>query len=313
MTTSVFAPRRMATLLAADGMNVSRDPMLVAACIMSLLPFIGLWLGADALDRAGASAGIEGLSFYFVPFALLLPGFLIGWVTGFLLIEDRDDGPLLALDVTPVGKEGFLTYRLAVSGALVAVITAIALQLLPVSATIWLKLLVLVTIPLDAALSAIVLLALSRNKVEGLALTKLINLAAFIPFAAVIPSPFRLAAGIVPTYWLGELLGLAGSSALPPWLALAFLVATHAAAAMLVLTLLRRRAGSDPIAAGFARRAVPARLAGFSWYWAQSVQVKPANSTMSVAHPARFELTTSAFGGQLSELSGSFPKSGRIP
>ncbi len=36
---------------------------------------------------------------------------LIGWVTGFLLLEDRDDGPLLAVDVTPIGKCGFLAYR----------------------------------------------------------------------------------------------------------------------------------------------------------------------------------------------------------
>jgi hypothetical protein len=243
MTGSIFAPRRLATLLAADAMNVGRDPMLISACILSVLPSVGLWAARDAIDSAGAGAGIDALSLYFVPVALLLPAFLIGWVTGFLLIEDRDDGPLLALDVTPVGKEGFLAYRLAVSGVLAAAITVLAMQLLLPSAPLWLKLLLLVTIPADAALSAVVLLSFARNKVEGLALTKLINLAVIVPFAAAIPSPLRLSAGIIPTYWLGELLGLPSEAAIPAWVAVLLLAATHLIAGLLVLGLFRSRAG----------------------------------------------------------------------
>jgi len=240
---SIFTPRRMASLLAADAMNVSRDPMLIFACVLSLLPSIGLWLGRDALDGGGVGAGIEHLSLYFVPLALLLPAFLIGWVTGFLLIEDRDDGPLLALDVTPVGKEGFLAYRVTVSAVLTAAITVMALQLLLPSAPVWLKLLLLAAIPADAALAAMVLLALARNKVEGLALTKLTNLASIVPLAATIPSSLRLLAGIVPTYWLGELLGLPGEATLPAWFAALCLVVAHVMAAVIVVHLLRRRAG----------------------------------------------------------------------
>jgi hypothetical protein len=240
---SVFAPRRLAALLAADAMNVSRDPMLIFATVLSVLPSIGLWLAKDSIDAAGVSAGIESLSLLFIPLALLLPAFLIGWVTGFLMIEDRDDGPLLAIDVTPVGKGGFLAYRLVVSAGLSAAITIMALHLLVPAAALWLKLLLLATIPADTALSAIVLLALARNKVEGLALTKLTNLASIVPFAAVIPSPLRFVAAIIPTYWLGELLGLPGKAAAPAWLAAVLLIATHVLAGAIVVGLFRRRAG----------------------------------------------------------------------
>jgi hypothetical protein len=240
---SVFAPRRLSRLLFADAMNVSRDPMLLFASVLSFLPSIGLGLAREAIDEAGLAAGVTALSEIFVPLALLLPAFLIGWVTGFLLLEDRDDGPLLALDVTPVGKEGFLAYRLAVGAGITAAITVLALWLLLPAAALWLKLVILVTVAADAALSAALLLALARNKVEGLALTKLTNIAAIVPLAALIPSPLRLVAGIVPTYWLGELLGLAGSGALPSWLATLLLAASHVAAASVVVALLRRRAG----------------------------------------------------------------------
>lgn len=240
---SIFAPRRLGTLLAADAMNVSRDPMLILATVLSVLPSIGLWFARDAIDAAGTGAGIETLSLYFVPVALLLPAFLVGWVAGFLLIEDRDDGPLLAVDVTPVGKGGFLAYRLVVTAALTAAITLMAVQLLLPTVGLWLKLLILVTIPADAALSAIILLALARNKVEGLALTKLTNLAAIVPLAAIIPSPLRLIAGIIPTYWIGELLGLAGSTAVPNWPAAASLILSHMIVAIILTRLLQSRVG----------------------------------------------------------------------
>lgn len=243
MSRSIFAPRRIASLLAADAMNVSRDPMLIFACVLSLLPSTGLWLARDAIDLAGRGAGIAELSAYFVPLALLLAPFLIGWVTGFLLIEDRDDGPLLALDVTPVGKEGFLAYRLTVSVILAAAISLVALQLLLPSAPLWLKLVILVVLPANTAVSAVAILALARNKVEGLAITKIVNLATIAPFAAIIPSPLRLVAGVVPTYWLGELLGLSGEAAPLPLLSAALLLVTHAIAVIIGWHLFRKRAG----------------------------------------------------------------------
>ena len=241
---SVFRPRRFARLIAADAMNVSRDPMLIFATVLSVTPSIGLWLTRDLIDdSAFQAAGITELSRYIVPVALLLPAFLIGWVTGFLLLEDRDDGPLLAVDVTPVGKTGFLAYRLAVTALLTAAITLGALQLLLPELDLWLKLLILVLIPADAALSAIVLLAVARNKVEGLALTKLINIASIVPLIAIIPSPWRLLAGVVPTYWLGELLDLSGEAILPAVVVAFAAVAIHLVMAAGLLILLRLHVG----------------------------------------------------------------------
>jgi hypothetical protein len=221
-------------------MNVSRDPMLIFACVLSLLPAVALAIGSSALDRAGASAGIANLHDYVVPVALLLPAFLIGWVSGFLLLEDRDDGTLLAVEVTPVGRAGFLGYRLAISAAITALITALGIALLLPEVPMWLKLVLLVTVPADTVLASVALLALARNKVEGLALTKLTNIAAIVPLAAFIPSPVRLLGGIVPTYWVGEMLRMDGVAA---WLSVCLLAATHTAAALGLSAAFRRRVG----------------------------------------------------------------------
>ena len=149
----------------------------------------------------------------------------------------------MAVEVTPVGKAGFLGYRLAVSAAITALITVLGIMLLLPEASGWLKLVLLLTVPADTVLAAIALLAFARNKVEGLALTKLTNLAAIVPLAAVVPSPLRMVAGVVPTYWIGELLGLPGEAAIPTAIAVALLLATHVVAGTIGLGMLRRRAG----------------------------------------------------------------------
>jgi fluoroquinolone transport system permease protein len=237
---SVFVPRRFVRLIASDAMNVSRDPMLIFACVLSVLPAIGLSMGRTAIDGAGAAANITNLYAYFVPVALVLPAFLIGWVSGFLLLEDRDDGPLLAVEVTPVGRAGFLAYRLVISATIAGLITAMGIALLLPDSPIWLKVVVLATIPADTVLASLALLTFARNKVEGLALTKLINIAAIIPAAAFIPSPLRLVGAVVPTYWLGELIY---SEGIVSWVAVCLLVVSHAAVALVFRTVLRQRPG----------------------------------------------------------------------
>lgn len=241
---SLFAPRRFGRLLASDAMNISRDPMLVGAIFMSLLPAAALYFGREAMDAAALEAfGVSQLSRYFAPLALIIPAMLIGWVTGFLLLEDRDDGPLLAVDVTPVGKGGFLGYRVTVTAIVTAAVTLYAAPLVIPEFGWGMAALMAVLVASEAAMVAIILPAIARNKVEGLALTKLINLASVVPLIAIIQSPLRLAAGVFPSYWIGELLDLSGQDTLPFVAAAGLALAVHAAAVVLLFRLLGRRAG----------------------------------------------------------------------
>jgi fluoroquinolone transport system permease protein len=225
---SVLTPRRFGRLLLSDAMNVGRDPMLLFATVLSAIPSIALFLGRDALDEAAFAAfGLAAFSLYLVPVALLMPAFLIGWVTGFLLLEDRDEKTLMALDVTPIGKAGFFVYRATVTALLAMAVTLLGLALVLPQASPGERLLILGLVPAEAVIAAIVLPAIARNKVEGLALTKLTNIMSVVPLLAIIPSPWRLIAGIVPSYWVGELLGLSGTQPLPFPIVAAAAVLTH--------------------------------------------------------------------------------------
>jgi hypothetical protein len=241
---AILNPRRFGRLVQSDAMSVMRDPMLVVVTVMSVVPAPLLYFGRDAMDQAAsATFGVAELSRYVVPIALILPAMLIGWVTGFLLLEDRDDGPLLSIDVTPIGKSGFILYRSTVTALITGAITLWAARMLLPEAGWAMTIALTLFIAAEAVLAAVVLPAVARNKVEGLALTKITNIMGIVPVLAAIPSPLRYIAGIVPTYWIGELLPLSDVATLPFGLVFALGLMSHAAAAVVLFRLLARRAG----------------------------------------------------------------------
>ena len=241
---AVFSPRRLLALIAGDALNIGRDPMLLFATALSLLPAIAFHFGRTPMnDAALAAFGIVEFSRYVAPVALAVPAFLIGWVTGFLLLEDRDEGTLLALDVTPVGKGGFLAYRVAVTALVTLILTLLAAAVVIPEQPWWLIVCIAILVALNAVAAAVVLPALARNKVEGLALTKLTNIAGVVPLLAALPSPWRYLGGIVPTYWIGEVLRLSPDYALPFWLALPIALAVTLAVISGLFRLLASRAG----------------------------------------------------------------------
>lgn len=242
MSGALRAPRRLWRLVGSDAMNIARDPMLLFATAMSLLPAPALSLSPEALDAAALAAfGVPELSRYLVPVCLLLPAVLLGWVTGFLLLEDRDEGTLLAIDVTPLGKSGFLVYRTSVTALLAVALTLYAWPLVMPAQDAVTALFIALLVGLSAIGFAVVLPAIARNKVEGLAVTKLANLLTVAPLLAAIPSPWRYLASPLPPFWLGELLRLTDVAPAPAWLAAAAgLLATGFALAVLFRLFTRR-------------------------------------------------------------------------
>lgn len=244
MNISVLNPQRLAQMFGADSRNVSRDPTLLFAILISVVPNIVVIIWHDAINQAVAdNFGLSDVLTYAMPVVLCLPAFLVGWVTGFLFLDDRDDGTLLSVDVTPVGKQGFIAYRAGATLAITFVITFVTAEYLLTDEPAAMRALIAVLVGIEAVAAAFILPALARNKVEGLALTKLTNIAAMIPLVAIIPSPFRYLAGVVPTFWIGELLGVSSAHYLPMGVIIAAAIVSHVGAAWVLYRLISRRVG----------------------------------------------------------------------
>ncbi|WP_196260939.1 hypothetical protein [Pelagibacterium limicola] len=238
---SSIAP--FAALARADFANIARDPLLAGGAVMSLLPALLLAFFGHALETFGIDQfGYAGFARAASAFALMLPPALLGWIFGFLLIEDRDDGVLLALEITPLGKTGFIAYRLAAALCLTLIVLFASLPLILPDESPAFVLAVALVAGMHAMTTCLFLVGFAANKVEGLALTKLVNIAMLAPLLSLAPAPWRWIGGIVPPFWIGEALGL-GADALSSAAALGLGVGTSAALIAVLYFRARKRLG----------------------------------------------------------------------
>lgn len=204
---AVFRPHRLKRLLASDAANIRRDPTLLFVILFGALPMLLLSYFGDALSTfTRDTLGWANTYDLAVPIVLCLPPMLLGWVFGFLFLEERDDGPLMAISVTPIGVSGLMAYRLMLTGVICMGLTLIACALLLPHLSGALALFLAVLSGLQGAMITVLIPAVARNKVEGLALTKMTNLVALVPLLAWLDTPLRYLGALIPTYWIGALM-----------------------------------------------------------------------------------------------------------
>lgn len=199
-----------------DLKNVRRDSMLVWLPLMPpMVALLARW-GIPALTEwLLAQVGFDLTPYHLLIMSFFMPfpaGFM-GVITGFLLLDERDDRTLTALMVTPMPLTGYLTYRLSaplIVSMLIALLIYPLVGLLPLP---WPPLLFIALLSGFAApILALVLASLALNKVAGLALQKMLGSVLFLPVVAYfLPEPWQWLAGIFPTYWPMKVFWLAAS------------------------------------------------------------------------------------------------------
>ena len=226
-----------------DAKNIRRDELLrwiiLAPVAMALLI---RWLFPILLVRIGAIMQFDLMPYYEPMTAfmiMLLTPYLAGLVIGFLLLDQRDDGTLTALQVTPLSLNGYLVYRLTMPMLLSIVMTLVAA---PISGVIHIGfgrlLLTAVCAAPFAPIFALGLASLAQNKVQGFALTKIAGVILMPPLIAYfINTPWQILLGIFPTYWPAMTLWSAQANDPAFW----FYWSVGLAYQILVLALLTRR------------------------------------------------------------------------
>lgn len=213
-----------AALVLADLRNWLRDPMLAIAAVGPLALAVVVRLGAPTV--AARTAPVFALPPYYPVIAGSLVVFgpaIYGFVVGIFVLEDREQGVLAAYRVSPLSARGYLLYR---STTAYALSLAATLPALAVVGLVSVPLPVLVgTVAVSALGGPVVAFAfgtLASNTIEGVALSKLLNLAVLGPAIVLIavPEPFQFAAGVFPAYWPVKafVTGVAGGPAWPAYL-----------------------------------------------------------------------------------------------
>lgn len=225
-----------------DAQSVRRDALLRWMVLLPLGMAVLVRLGWPLLEaRIQALFQLNLAPHYTLiasTFLILVPQ-LFGMVIGFLLLDQRDDHTLMALQVTPMSLDGYLAYRVLVPLVLSAIVLLAVIPLLALVKVAFVTL--LLSALASAALTplfALFLAAFAANKVQGFALAKgfgIILLPALIAY--FVPLPWQLALGLSPVYWPLKLFWELQAGAPDAWLHGLVGLAYHG---LLLLALLRR-------------------------------------------------------------------------
>lgn len=172
-------------------------PIVLAFAFRWGVPGVNAWLG----ERYGFD--LEPCYPLLTSFLVLMVPTLMGSVVGFLLLDQRDDRTLTALQVTPLTVAGYLAYRIAVPMAvsvpvMMASIGIADLAPMGVAPAFAAAVQAAPTAPLYALFVA----AFAANKVQGFALLKGAGVLTWPPVIAwFVASPWQVAIGLDPLYW----------------------------------------------------------------------------------------------------------------
>ncbi|MGP4020695.1 ABC transporter permease [Saccharopolyspora sp. 5N708] len=197
------------TFLGKDLRGIYREPLLIGVLIAPVL-----WTLMVRLPLPAATALLQDrYGIDLVPYhSLILTGFLVltapivaGGLAGLMVLDERDEGTLQALRVSPVPLAAYVRYRAGIAVVLAicyTVATTVGTGLLPARAvpgTVFVGLLG----GLSALVVALLLLAFAGNKVEGVAVIRALGvLIAGVPLVPYfLDSGWQWLFGLLPTYW----------------------------------------------------------------------------------------------------------------
>jgi fluoroquinolone transport system permease protein len=215
--------RALKALGPIDLKSIHRDPLLRWLVFYPLLITALIRWGVPLLSvRLAEQFQFDLTSYYplLMSFVLLVTPMLSGIVIGFLLLDQKDDQTLIALQVTPLTVNGYLIYRTIMPSLLSLVMT---LVIFPLAGLVEVGFLPLLVAALGAAplapLYALFTAALAANKVQGFAVIKALGVLLVFPVIAwFVAPPWQLIFGLVPLYWPTKLFWLLHAGQANAWL-----------------------------------------------------------------------------------------------
>jgi len=193
-----------------DMRRLMRDPILR---LFMTIPFITLaavkfflLIGEPILYRRTGFV-LSPYYGYILAVVITFSPYILGTVTAFLMIDERDESIYELMSVMPIGYAGYITNRLLIPFSLSIVYSVLSYILLDIFR---LPLLQVILIALLSAIQGVVvtlfMFSLADNKVQGLTYSKVLNLFVFAAVADLLGLKWvSLISAFVPFYWTSQL------------------------------------------------------------------------------------------------------------
>ncbi len=201
--------KKIAVLAQGDLRNIFREPMMMLMLFAPvLLVLVMKFLVPFVAEIIVKETGFVLMNYkvYIETFFMIISAMMMGMITGFIILDERDDEILLYFSVTPLSKKGYLLYRVGSSIIAVTIIVVVISYLTGMRGINLLKTLPMAFIAAtEGPMIALFLVVFAKNKVEGLAMAKLSGFLMMAPFAILIPSQWHFLGGVLPPFWITKI------------------------------------------------------------------------------------------------------------
>lgn len=189
-------------LFVNDLRNIIRDRLLLYTAL--LIPLIIIiftrlvipWLSENIIPLQ------QYYPLLFMLIVITIP-MMFGFVTGFLIMDERDENLLTVLRVMPISRSAYLIYRMA----FMSVLSFIYILLFPaltglIDISLFDYLPIGVLLALFTPVMGLIANIVANNKVQAFAVFKMLGGVFFLPlFAFFIKSDLKYIFGIIPNFW----------------------------------------------------------------------------------------------------------------
>lgn len=191
--------------------SMRQDIMLFAVCLAPILAgfvfrFVIPFLEAALTDWFHRPAIIAPYYTLIDAFFAMLSPTMFCFVSAMVSLEEADEKTAAYLFVTPLGKNGYLAARFCIPSAAAFVITVVLLPVFKLTSLFLTDILLLAAGgTLQGMITSLLILTISSNKLEGMAVAKLSGLMMFgaaIPF--FIKDDLQYALFSLPSFWIGK-------------------------------------------------------------------------------------------------------------
>jgi fluoroquinolone transport system permease protein len=195
------------TLFKNDLKQIVRDPIMTLLLFAPLLlivvfKLLELFLAPYLVSKAGFD--ITPWFPYVLSFVLLLNSGMLGIVTGFMMLDERDGNISQLLEITPLGRSGYLINRLAFASLLSIVCGFIGIAVFKLPDLSYFSIVLLsVLSAFYTAIIGLLIFSGAEDKVKGLTFAKGLNTLVLFAFTDLFALPWlTFLSWFFPPYWI---------------------------------------------------------------------------------------------------------------
>lgn len=191
--------------------QITQEMMMILLAIAPVLVGIFFRIGIPLLEsKVLIHYGLEKIIVpyyeYFSWLLAMVTGMLFAFVGGLVVLGEIDENVAKYIIVTPVGMKGYLSSRIIIPACISGVVALVCVPAFSLTYIDLVKVIVMVvSTMLSGIVTAMLVVAISSNKVEGMAVGKLSGLFGVIFFVPVaISGSIKYVFSLFPMFWIGE-------------------------------------------------------------------------------------------------------------